>query len=72
MMCCRGTRVRRRATAFSNCTRCDARGFLLIGENPPELGPYVLPGNNYHVFDYALFWANARADAERRIAAFAS
>ena len=52
--------------------RCDARGFLLIGENPPELGPYVLPGNNYHVFDYALFWANARADAERRIAAFAS
>src|SRR3546814_5701613 len=31
--------------------RCDERGFLLIG-NPPELGPYVLPGNNYHVYDY--------------------
>ena len=27
------------------------------------LGRYVLPGNNYHVYDYALFWANIRADA---------
>ena len=47
--------------------RCDVRGFLLIGDNDalPEMGPYVLPGNNYHVYDYALFWANIRADAER-------
>lgn len=51
--------------------RCDVRGFLLIGEDPPELGPYVLPGNNWHVYDYALFWANVRADAARRLAAFA-
>lgn len=52
--------------------RCDVRGFLLIGENGslPEFGRYVLPGHNYHVFDYALFWANLRADAERRLAAF--
>jgi len=50
--------------------RCDGRGFLLIGESPPDLGPYVLPGNNYHVFDYSLFWANIRKDAERRLAAF--
>jgi hypothetical protein len=50
--------------------RCDARGFLLIGEQPPELGPYVLPGNNYHVYDYALFWANIRADAAARLAAW--
>ena len=52
--------------------RCDVRGFLLIGDNDalPEMGPYVLPGNNYHVYDYALFWANIRADAERRLAAF--
>jgi hypothetical protein len=50
--------------------RCDGRGFLMIGSNPPDLGPYVLPGNNYHVFDYSLFWANVRADAERRLAAF--
>jgi len=52
--------------------RCDLRGFLLIGPNEalPAMGPYALPGNNYHVYDYALFWANLRADAERRLAAF--
>lgn len=50
--------------------RCDVRGFLLIGEDPPELGGHVLHGNNYHVYDYALFWANVRADAEARVAAF--
>ena len=51
---------------------CDARGFLLIGDNDalPDMGNYALPGNNYHVYDYALFWANARADAERRLAAY--
>jgi hypothetical protein len=52
--------------------RCDIRGFLLVGDNDalPKMGPYALPGNNYHVYDYALFWANLRADAERRLAAF--
>jgi hypothetical protein len=52
--------------------RCGPRGVLLIGEREtlPEMGPYALPGNNYHVYDYALFWANVRADAERRLAAF--
>jgi hypothetical protein len=50
--------------------RCDVRGFLLIGEDPPELGGHVLPGNNYHVYDYALFWANVRSDAEARVASF--
>lgn len=50
--------------------RCDVRGVLLIGEDGPALGPYVLPGNNYHVYDYALFWANIRADAERRLKSF--
>lgn len=49
--------------------RCDKDGFLLIGD-PPAMGPYVLPGNNYHVYDYSLFWANIRADAARRGAAF--
>lgn len=49
--------------------RCDGRGFLLIGE-PPQVGQYVLPGNNYHVYDYSLFWANVRADAGRRLAAY--
>ncbi|MBR0551976.1 DUF3089 domain-containing protein [Stakelama marina] len=48
---------------------CGGRGILLIG-TPPEVGQYVLPGNNYHVFDYSLFWANIRADAARRLKAF--
>jgi len=30
----------------------------------------VLPGNNYHVYDMTLFWANLRADYERRTAAW--
>ena len=46
---------------------CDARGFLLIGEPPEGFGKFVLPGNNYHVYDYPLFWANLRADAEARL-----
>jgi hypothetical protein len=50
--------------------RCGERGFLLIGESPPEMGPYVLPGRNYHVYDYTLFWANVRADVEARLATF--
>ena len=45
-------------------------GFLIIDGDIPLLGPYVLPGNNYHVYDYALFWANIRRDAERRLAAW--
>ncbi len=48
--------------------RCADRGFLSIGDSPPDLGPYVLPGNNWHVYDYSLFWANVRADALRRLA----
>jgi hypothetical protein len=49
--------------------QCD-HGFLLIDGDVPNLGPYVLPGNNYHVYDYALFWGSIRADAERRVAAW--
>jgi len=48
--------------------RC-ADGLLMIGD-PPDLGPYTLPGNNYHVYDYSLFWADVRADARTRLAAF--
>jgi hypothetical protein len=47
--------------------------FLMIAgrdDKLPELGPYVLPGNNYHVYDYALFWGNIRADARGRVNAF--
>lgn len=49
--------------------RCDDRGLLLIG-NPPEMGSYVLPGNNYHVYDLPLFWANTQADVASRVRAF--
>jgi hypothetical protein len=59
------TRAELRAGAVP--ARCDPRGLLLIGEDPVEMPPYILPGNNYHVFDYALFWADIRADAERRL-----
>ena len=45
---------------------CD-RGFLIIEGEVPNLGPYVLPGNNYHVYDYALFWESISLDALTRI-----
>ena len=46
---------------------CD-RGFLIVEGDIPNLGPYVLPGNNFHVYDYALFWGSIRADAGSRVA----
>ncbi|GAA4717378.1 DUF3089 domain-containing protein [Sphingomonas lutea] len=49
--------------------RCD-NGLLLIDGAIPPLGAFVLPGNNHHVYDYALFWASVREDARRRIAAW--
>jgi hypothetical protein len=45
--------------------RCE-KGLLLLEGDIPNLGPYVLPGNNYHVYDYALFWEAIRVDALRR------
>ena len=45
---------------------CDKGLLMLDGEIPP-LGPFALPGNNYHVYDYALFWAAVRNDSERRL-----
>lgn len=51
--------------------KCFGRGFLSIGE-PVNLGGYVLPGNNYHVFDYSMFWVNVRNDAARRYQTFAA
>jgi Protein of unknown function (DUF3089) len=50
---------------------CDAQGLLNIGD-PPEMGSFVLPGNNYHVYDIPLFWANTKADVARRVSAFAA
>ncbi|OSZ69266.1 hypothetical protein CAP39_09290 [Sphingomonas sp. IBVSS1] len=48
--------------------RCDARGLLLIGDAPSGYPAFVLPGNNFHVFDYPLFWASVRADVAARVA----
>lgn len=48
-------------------------GFLSLSfadDKPPALGPYVLPGNNYHVYDMALFWADVRRDAMERVKAW--
>jgi len=50
--------------------RCTAQGLLSIGPEPAGFGNYVLPGNNYHVFDYALFWSNIRDDVATRLKVF--
>ncbi|MFZ4689491.1 MAG: DUF3089 domain-containing protein [Polymorphobacter sp.] len=50
--------------------QCLASGIVDIGEPPAGFTAYVLPGNNYHVYDYPLFWADLRADAERRVGNF--
>ena len=50
---------------------CGPDHFLHIGAPPKlDLDAYVLPGNNYHVYDYTLFWRNIRADYARRTAAW--
>lgn len=51
--------------------RC-VNGFLLIGPPPAGFDRYVLPGNNYHIYDITLFWANLRADVDRRTNAWMS
>jgi hypothetical protein len=48
---------------------CD-RGLLILDGIPPAIGGFVLPGNNYHAYDYALFWGAIRRDAERRLASW--
>ncbi len=49
--------------------QCADDGTLRIGAGP-AMGPYILPGGNYHVYDYPLFWLNLRADFARRVAAW--
>lgn len=51
--------------------QCGPDHFLHIGPPPDlDLGPFVLPENNYHLYDVTLFWGNLRADFERRVAAW--
>src|SRR5205085_3559847 len=47
-----------------------SEGLLILDGAPPGLGGFVLPGNNYHVYDYALFWGAIRRDAANRLAAW--
>jgi Protein of unknown function (DUF3089) len=49
--------------------RC-RKGLLMVEGNIPAYVPPPLPGNNFHVYDYALFWGAIRSDAERRLAAW--
>ena len=51
---------------------CDTRGLLLINPAPSDIGPFVLPGGNFHVYDFGLFWANIRAGIEARLSAHAA
>jgi hypothetical protein len=46
--------------------RCD-NGLLIVEGEIPPLGPYVLPGRNYHVYDYALFWGSIGQDVSERL-----
>jgi hypothetical protein len=48
---------------------CD-KGLLILDGQAPGLGGFVLPGNNYHAYDYALFWGAVRRDVGRRLAAW--
>ncbi len=50
--------------------RCLPSGILDIGPPPAGFSAFILPGNNYHVYDFSLFWANIRADSERRLASW--
>lgn len=65
-----GTLISDRIEPHRVGARCAKDGLLLIDPPPSDIGAYVLPGGNYHVYDYALFWANLRADVEARLSAY--
>jgi hypothetical protein len=51
--------------------RCNEDGFLLLVPNPgAPFEDRKMSGENYGAYDYALFWANIRANAEARVSAF--
>ncbi len=65
-----GTLVEEKLEPHKLGAGCDDKGLLLIDPAPGDIGAYVLPGGNYHVYDFSLFWANIRADAEARLSGF--
>jgi Protein of unknown function (DUF3089) len=61
------------ATLKANVTgaSCNADGFLLLSPSPgAPFEDRKMGGENYTAFDFALFWANIRANAEARVSAF--
>lgn len=61
----------RSATLLEHAVGASCRkGLLIVDGNIPAYVPPPLPGNNFHVYDYALFWGAIRRDAERRLAAW--
>ena len=49
--------------------RCKG-GLLIINGDIPAFVPPPILGNNFHVYDYALFWGSIRRDAMTRIGAW--
>jgi hypothetical protein len=50
---------------------CSSTGFLLLDPAPGD--PFAerkMPNDNYHVYDYNLFWVNIRTNAEIRVENF--
>jgi len=47
-----------------------SKGLLILNGDVPGFTPPPLPGNNFHVYDYALFWGSIRNDATTRLAAW--
>ncbi|MGF1606764.1 MAG: DUF3089 domain-containing protein [Rhodothalassiaceae bacterium] len=50
---------------------CSEAGILLLDPAPTDgFTTFLLPGKNYHVYDYNLFWSDLRANARTRAEAW--
>ena len=50
--------------------RCDDGALFITDPGPLAYHLVVLPGSNYHNYDYQLFWMNVRKNAQDRVSAF--
>lgn len=56
--------------SFSGAS-CDANGFLVLDTEPGEAWQeFKMSGENYHVYDYHMFYGNIRQNATARVAAW--
>ncbi len=56
--------------SFTGAT-CDQNGFLILSENPGDVWQeFKMAGENYHVYDYHMFYGNIRQNAAARVAAW--